>query len=95
VPFERIDPEQAREFIDDLLNGAFDFVFGKLADSDHYIFSGGTRAIVRHIFLAKGTNAAKKTCGCPYLPICRYTKKDKERPAPALAQDRPILKLPN
>jgi hypothetical protein len=42
-------------FIDDLVNGPFDFLSLEVADQT--ITISGNMAIVRHIFLAKGTNA--------------------------------------
>jgi hypothetical protein len=43
------------EFVDDLLHGAFDFL--TLNTSDQKIIISGKNAIVRHIFIAKATNA--------------------------------------
>ena len=45
------------EFIDDLVNGPFDFLTLEAADQTIHI--SGNTAIVRHIFLAKGTNAGE------------------------------------
>ncbi|RAJ09245.1 nuclear transport factor 2 family protein [Arenibacter echinorum] len=44
-------------FIDDLVNGPFDFL--SLEAADQTIHISGNTAIVRHIFLAKGTNAGE------------------------------------
>ncbi|PXX31254.1 uncharacterized protein DUF4440 [Arenibacter sp. ARW7G5Y1] len=45
------------EFIDDLVNGPFNFL--SLEADDQTIHISGNTAIVRHIFLAKGTNAGE------------------------------------
>ncbi|RAJ14081.1 nuclear transport factor 2 family protein [Arenibacter echinorum] len=44
-------------FIDDIVNGPFDFL--TLEAADQTITISGNTAIVRHIFLAKGTNAGE------------------------------------
>lgn len=44
-------------FIDDLVNGPFNFL--SLEADDQTIHISGNTAIVRHIFLAKGTNAGQ------------------------------------
>ena len=44
-------------FINDLVNGPFDFLTLEAADQTIHI--AGNTAIVRHIFLAKGTNAGE------------------------------------
>lgn len=44
-------------FIDDLVNGPFNFL--SLEAADQTITISGNKAIVRHIFLAKGTNAGE------------------------------------
>ncbi|GBF17860.1 MULTISPECIES: nuclear transport factor 2 family protein [Arenibacter] len=44
-------------FIDDIVNGPFDFL--SLEAADQTITISGNTAIVRHIFLAKGTNAGE------------------------------------
>jgi ketosteroid isomerase-like protein len=44
-------------FIDDLVNGPFDFL--TLEAADQTITISGNTAIVRHIFMAKGTNAGE------------------------------------
>ena len=44
-------------FIDDLVNGPFDFL--SLEAADQTIHISGNTAIVRHIFMAKGTNAGE------------------------------------
>lgn len=47
------------EFIDDLINGPFDFITADVADQT--ISVNGTNAIVRHIFSATATNAGAPT----------------------------------
>lgn len=47
------------EFIDDLFNGAFDF--SSITPTDQVITISGKNAIVRHIFVAKATNAGVPT----------------------------------
>jgi len=47
------------EFVDDLLNGAFNF--SSVSSTDQTISISGKNAIVRHIFVAKATNAGVPT----------------------------------
>lgn len=47
------------EFVDDLINGAFNF--SSVTPTDQTISISGKNAIVRHIFVAKATNAGVPT----------------------------------
>jgi hypothetical protein len=47
------------EFVDDLINGAFNF--SSVTPSDQTISISGKNAIVRHVFVAKATNAGVPT----------------------------------
>ncbi|NQV75103.1 MAG: nuclear transport factor 2 family protein [Bacteroidetes bacterium] len=47
------------EFIDDLFNGAFNF--SSISPADQVITVSGKNAIVRHMFIAKATNAGVPT----------------------------------
>jgi len=47
------------EFVDDLINGAFNF--SSVTPTDQTISISGKNAIVRHVFVAKATNAGVPT----------------------------------
>lgn len=77
------------EFIDDLVNGAFDFL--SLEAPDQTIHISGNTAIVRHIFLAKGTNAGEPVD--VRIGNMQVYIKDKDNQLQLLA--RQAYKLPN
>lgn len=77
------------EFIDDLVNGAFDFL--SLEAPDQTILISGNTAIVRHIFLAKGINAGEPVD--VRIGNMQVYQKDKDGQLRLLA--RQAYKLPN
>lgn len=77
------------EFIDDIVNGPFDFLSLEAADQSIHI--SGNTAIVRHIFLAKGTNAGE--VADVRIGNVQVYQKDKQGKLKLLA--RQAYKLPN
>ncbi|SHE54757.1 protein of unknown function [Arenibacter palladensis] len=77
------------EFIDDIVNGPFDFLSLEAADQSIHI--SGNTAIVRHIFLAKGTNAGE--AADVRIGNVQVYQKDKQGKLKLLA--RQAYKLPN
>lgn len=77
------------EFIDDIVNGPFDFI--SLEAPEQTILISGNTAIVRHIFLAKGTNAGEPVD--VRIGNMQVYQKDKDGKLKLLA--RQAYKLPN
>ena len=77
------------EFIDDIVNGPFDFI--SLEAPEQTIHISGDTAIVRHIFLAKGTNAGEAVD--VRIGNVQVYQKDKDGGIKLLA--RQAYKLPN
>ena len=77
------------EFIDDIVNGPFDFI--SLEAPEQTIHISGNIAIVRHIFLAKGTNAGEAVD--VRIGNMQVYQKDKDGKLKLLA--RQAYKLPN
>ena len=77
------------EFIDDIVNGPFDFI--SLEAPEQTIHISGNTAIVRHIFLAKGTNAGEPVD--VRIGNMQVYQKDKDGKLKLLA--RQAYKLPN
>ncbi|MCK0146735.1 nuclear transport factor 2 family protein [Arenibacter sp. F26102] len=77
------------EFIDDIVNGPFDFLSVEAADQSIHI--SGNTAIVRHIFLAKGTNAGEDAD--VRIGNVQVYQKDRQGKLKLLA--RQAYKLPN
>ena len=77
------------EFIDDIVNGPFDFI--SLEAPEQTIHISGNTAIVRHIFLAKGTNAGEPVD--VRIGNMQLYQKDKDGKLKLLA--RQAYKLPN